>query len=290
MKNILFPTEFSNHAPEVFKYAAEMAYFFKARLVVLHVINKPELQLTDDEALEHMADVSTDNMLTFVQKNLPKAYQKDVEVSYIAKTGLPATAILRTALEEDIDLIVMGMTGKTNTLETIFGKTTPEVLAKADCPVLIVPSTTKFAGIDNMVYTTNFEFRDLGAINYLKNWSKTFDAQIHCLHIIENNENEMSLLKNMSILKENYKGQKRILFDMSQGDFQEKIESFAKSKKADLIAMMSHKRNFISRLIENSSVKGVARRTNIPLLVIKDNAFEVDNDVAEWLRIANSIA
>jgi hypothetical protein len=130
----------------------------------------------------------------------------------------------------------------------------------------------------------------LGAINYLKKWSKTFDAPIHCLHIIENYENETSVLKNMSILKETYVGQKRILFDMAQGDFQEKIESFAKSKKADIVAMMSHKRNFIARLMESSAVKGVARHTNIPLLVIKDNAFEVDNDVAEWLRLANSIA
>jgi hypothetical protein len=68
MNNILFPTEFSGHAPEVFKYAAEMAYFFNARLVVIHEINKPELQLTNDEALEHLADVSIDNMLAFVQK------------------------------------------------------------------------------------------------------------------------------------------------------------------------------------------------------------------------------
>jgi nucleotide-binding universal stress UspA family protein len=138
---------------------------------------------------------------------------------------------------------------------------------------LIVPATAKFAGIDNIVYTTNFEFRDFGAINYLKNWSKTFDAPIHCLHHIETNENEMSVLKNMSILKETYLGQKRIMFDITQGDFQEKIESFAKSKQADLVAMMSHKRNFISRLVENSAVKGIARDINIPLLVIKDNDF-----------------
>jgi nucleotide-binding universal stress UspA family protein len=50
------------------------------------------------------------------KKNLTNAYRKDVEVSYIAKKSPPAAAILRTALEEDIDLIVMGMTGKTNAL------------------------------------------------------------------------------------------------------------------------------------------------------------------------------
>ena len=71
---------------------------------------------------------------------------------------------------------------------------------------------------------------------------------------------------------------------------QEKFVSFAKSKKADIVAMLSHKRNFISRIVESSSMKGVAKRISIPLLVIKDNAFEVDDSAWEWVEIANSIA
>ena len=43
MKKILFPTEFSEHAPEVLKYASELAYQFDAQLIVMHVFYNPKV-------------------------------------------------------------------------------------------------------------------------------------------------------------------------------------------------------------------------------------------------------
>lgn len=289
MKKILFPTEFSNHATEAFKYAVEIAFFFQARLIVMHALGKPDSKLGTDGVLEKIIDRSTDKMIEFVQGNLPELYNK-VQIDYIAKTGLPGTSILEVALDEGADLIVMGMTGKTDAIETIFGSTALEILTKADCPVLTIPSSAKFEGIDNLVYTTNFEFRDLEAINYLQKWSKAFDAPIHCLHVVESDESEMIVAKNMNTLKQTYTGRNLLKFDMVKGDFQDQIERFAKAKKADIVAMMSHKRSFIARLIEKSAVKGIARRISIPVLVMKDNAYELNEGVAEWITLANSIA
>ncbi len=289
MKKILFPTEFSDHAADVFRYAVELAYFFKARLVVMHAFGKPDLELTVEEELEQMADIVTDSMIKFVLKNMPDEYRPHIHIDYVARIDFPTEAILGAALDEDIDLIVMGMTGKTNALDTLFGSTALEVLAKADCPVLVVPDGAKFKGIENLAYTTNFEFRDLGAINFLKKWLNTFDASLHCLHIVEPKENELSAIKNLNILKATFQGRKRILFDLTQGDFQEEIERFANRKQADIVAMMFHKRNYILRLIQRSAVTGVARRIHLPLLVIKDNAYEKENEMTEFLSIANSI-
>lgn len=290
MKKILFPTEFSEQAPEVFKYAAELAYFFKARLVTMYAYGKPEFQLANNETAEHMADISSDSLMALVQENLPEQYREHISVDYVTKLGFASEAILQVALEEEIDLIVMGMTGKTNALDTIFGTTSREVLAKSDCPVLAIPVGAKFEGIDNIAYTTNFEFRDLQAINYLKKWSKVFRAPVHCLHILDQKENASQHLRNMKILSDTFQGEKSILFDIRKGDFREDIEGFAKSKSADILAMMSHKRNFIARLMETSAVKGVARRTHIPLLVIKDNAYELNSDIESWMQFINSIA
>lgn len=290
MKKILFPTEFSNHAPEVFKYALEIAYFFKAKLVMLHAFGKPELQTTNDETIEHIANISIDKMIALVQNNLSTKEHKEVQIEYIAKVNFPAESILQVATEESINLIVMGMTSKTDAFETIFGSTVLEILAKADCPALVIPPKTKFKGIKHIVYAANFEFRDFAAINYLRKWTKVFDALLHCLHLIEKKENELNAMRNLKILKQTYSGKKRLLFDMKHGNFQEKIEDFARGKQADILVMMTHKRNFIERLFEKSAVKGVARHTHIPLLVIKDNPYKIDTDVAKWVEVVNSIA
>ena len=183
----------------------------------------------------------------------------------------------------------MGLTGKRNAFDRIIGNTSLAVLGKADAPVLAIPSTSKFEGIENLVYTTNFEFRDLGAINYLGEWAKVFKAAVHCLHTIEKEENESHVMKNMNILKTTYKGKHWVDFDMEYGKFKEEIEGFAKVKKADIIVMMSHKTNIINRVLVPDSVKDIALTINTPILVIKDNAFEVDNKTWELQGLMEDI-
>lgn len=289
MKKILFPTEFANHAPEVFKYAAELAYFFKAELMVMHAFGKPEYSLTTEELIEKRTAVVNENMVAFVQNHLPEDYRTDIKVSYLAKIGYPNEAIVKVAEENDVDIIVMGMTGKGQGIGNLFGQTSLDVLAKADCPVLTIPATAKFAGIDNIVYTTNFEFRDLEAINYLKKWSTTFEAPIHCMHVLEKEENMAIVQKNMTILKGAYRGQQDMHFDIVAGEFASETERFARAKKADIVAIMSHKRNFIFRLLERSAVKGITKNIQMPLLVLKDNTTKLSEDNETVLEYVYSI-
>lgn len=290
MKKILFATEFSDHAPTVFTYAVELAYFFKAKLVMMHAFGKPEVRATSQKNLTDKADAVVDKLIELADNHISEEYKKEITIDYHAKVGFPAEAILEIALEEEADLIVIGMTGKTNALGTIFGSTAQAILSRADCQVLAIPAKAQFEGIDNIAFTTNFEFMDFEAIHYLRKWSETFEAPIHCLHIVEKNENETGALRKMMVIRETFKNDPMVECDIRRGDFVQGIEKFARSKKADVVAMLSHKRNFIARITENSTVQGVAKRINLPLLVIKDNAFEIDESTWDWVEIVNSIA
>lgn len=268
MKKILFTTEFSSHTTEVFKFAADIAFFFGAKLSVMHVFGKPQEQLTSNTTLEEQASIVMDKLIEFVDSNLSEEYQEQIELEYIPKLGFPADKIVEIAHEEEIDLIVMGMT---NTSSNTLGSTTLAVLNQSDCPVLIVPASAKYLGIKNIIYTAKLAFKDLSVLNYLTTWSKAFDAPIHCLHIIEKEEDESKITKDWNVLKETYKQNKSILFDINHGRFEEEVEYFAASKKADLIVMTDHKRNFISRIIQGSTANGIAKTITIPLIVVKDN-------------------
>lgn len=288
MKKILFPTEFASHAPEVFKYAVELAYVFKAQLILLHAYGKPEYDLASDELMECRKNKVMDNMIKFVQTNFPEEYRTQIEIDYMAIIGYPNNVILKVAAEEEVDVIVMGMTGQINTLETIFGTTSKHILDKAECPVLAIPLSAKFEGINNIVYTTNFELRDKDAINYLKLWSSIFNAAIHCTHISENKEKELLAKKNMALLSDVYEEERMVGFELKSGVLKKVIDDYAKSKKADIIATMSHKRNFFNRLLKSNRVKDIARNTSIPLLVIKDNSTKLDDEKEEVLEFAYS--
>ncbi len=288
MKKILFPINFSDHTTEAFKYAADLALFLKAKLVVMHAYNEPEVKMATKEELAEMASETIDKLLAFVEEHLSEDYKK-VKVKYVAKGGIAADAILKVALEEEINLIVIGGIGKPNNVNQILGSTVLDVLKKSDCPVLAIPVKAKFQGIDNIVYTVNFEFRDMGAINYLKKWCTAFNTPLHCLHVVEKGENEWNAIKNMKIMKKVYKEHKRLQFQMRAGDFETELHEFVRTKRIDLIAMISHKRNFIGRLLDPSIVNKMAGQVNVPLLIIKDNAYELDASTMDWMTIFNSM-
>ncbi len=289
MKKIMFATEFYDHAPKVFKYAAELAYAFKADLIMMHAHGKPEPLRSNDQLIKERHDNVIEKLIDFVSLHLPENYEEKIQVEYLAVNAYPLQGILDTSLEQDVDLIVMGMTGKTNALGSLLGNTTLNVLAKADCQVLMVPEKATFTGINNLLYTVDFEFRDLQAIHYLKDWSQTLDATLHALHIVEGDEDNMSVLRKMMILKETFKKDQTIDFDLRYGYFRTEIEQFALGKKADIVAMISHKHNFIFRLLDDSAVEEIAQQIDLPLLVIKEDAYKFDEATLQWGEFLKSI-
>jgi nucleotide-binding universal stress UspA family protein len=280
VKKILFPTEFSSHAPMVFHYALELAEKLQAKVIAFHGFGKPQHPLEGHKSWEERTAEVMKTLNNFVEKHKPAQYA-GISVECRTEINFPGEAILKIALEEEVDLIVMGMTGKTNSLETLFGSTTLSILGKADCPVLAIPATTKFKPFEHIVYATNFEFRDLEAICVLRQWAELFHAKISCMHVVEKDENELSVMRSMDILRNTFKDNKVISFDIVKGKLEEGIEKYIRDKKADLFALLSHKRSFVSRMIEGSTAIGVARTIQIPLLVLKDNAYEMPKPM-DW--------
>lgn len=289
MKNILFATEFSEHAGEVFKYAADFAFFFKARLVVLHVSPKAEIRLHVADNMEKKSALVTEKLKSFVDLYMPDTHKKSIEVEYVSVTGFAGETIMKIASEQNIDLIVMGMRAK-EPLKNIFGSTSLQVLTESDCPVLVVPREAKLTSIENIVYTTNFEFRDLGAINMLSHWSKIFESKVHCFHVAEPKDEMYTTAKNMKIIKDTFAGREDLSFAMAEGDLRKEIHLYTQNTNADILAMMTHKRNFVTRMLKSNVVTDIALRIKIPMLIIKDNAYEWDTEMDEWVRIVNAIA
>lgn len=289
MKKIMFATEFYDHAPKVFQYAAELAYAFKADLLMVHAHGKPDNMRSTTQMIQERHDKVIKKLKDFVTEHLPEKYREEIKVDYLAVNAYPLEGILETSLDQKVDLIVMGMTGKTNALGSILGNTTLSVLAQADCQVLMIPEGATFTGISDLLYTVDFEFRDLQAIHYLKDWSQTLNATLHALHVVEGDEDNLNILKKLLILKETFKMDPSIDFDLRFGHFRKEIEQFAVGKKTDIVAMISHKQNFISRLLDDSSLEEIATKIDLPLLVIKEDAYEFNESALQWVEYLKSI-
>ena len=64
--------------------------------------------------------------------------EEGVKISSVIREGSPAKVILDVAAEEDIDLIVIGSSGKSGFDRFILGSVSDKVVNTAKCPVLVV--------------------------------------------------------------------------------------------------------------------------------------------------------
>ena len=272
MKKILFPTEFSAHAKNVFQYAVQFAHHFDAEIILLHVITDAELKILENQDLNDRGIMEIKQLALFAKKHIPAHYE-NVNFTCLAEVGFPQEAILQIAKDEDVDLIVMGMQGSNSTLDKMLGSISTAIIKEADCPVLAIPSDAKFSGIDHLIYALDFEFRDLIAINLLKDWGKFLNADIHCLHVMEGDEDTEIVSRNIETLYEIYQNKKRkigkVTFEVLTGELEQSIIDFTNELDVDIFVMATHKRSLVQGLLQQNTTVQIANEIQVPLLVLK---------------------
>lgn len=145
IKNILVPIDFSDYSKNALKYAVEFAKTFSAKLYLIYVVEP--MIYPADFSMGQIAIPSTDinikNRAEEEFKKLTDEIDNSLQVESIIKTGKPFVEINETALEKDIDLIIIATHGHTGVEHLLFGSTAEKVVRKAPCPVLTLREPIK---------------------------------------------------------------------------------------------------------------------------------------------------
>lgn len=146
IKKILVAIDGSKLAGRSLDYAIDLAQRYSAKITVLTVINLPSNLLIDKD--EVFTPASTQEFLKKIENYHKKILKKAIEkikkqsqkiiVSQMLLTGRPADKIIKTAKEENIDLIVIGSRGLGGIKEFFLGSVSDRVADAAPCPVLII--------------------------------------------------------------------------------------------------------------------------------------------------------
>lgn len=138
MATILVPIDGSECSYEALAKAGELARFYDATLLVVHVYNvvKAKNVFNEEKTIDKQAAMTQDAEAIVAQA---RRYCEEKGIRCEAKTleGDPADRIVEYAAENDAVMIVMGSRGLTG-LRRIVGSVTNKVLAAADRPVLVV--------------------------------------------------------------------------------------------------------------------------------------------------------
>jgi len=143
-KTILFATDFSGASKMAFGVASALARDYKARMIVVHVIEPIRMGFSEFAAY---VGPEEDKGQAMTQLQAIKPPSPMVTLEYRLLEGEPATVIVETAQEIEADLIVMGTHGRSGLTRLVMGSVAEDVLRRAPCPVLTLrePVTEKIA-------------------------------------------------------------------------------------------------------------------------------------------------
>lgn len=269
MKNILFTTEFSEHAESVYRYALELARAFGSTITLGIPFGKPATS-TDISSTEEKKERAIQHLKEFAEEHTPDAF-KDIPLQYDAAHAYPAEGIMTLCDENKADLLIMSMTGTSANADQHFSDTTLNVLRKASVPVLAIPANATFNGLKRMVFSTDFQFKDIIALNMLRRWSEQFNAAIMTVHVLGRQDERAEDREKMEALQRAYAGHSQMHFKLlPSGKTKVELIDYLEENEAELLAMTTAKRSGLWGLLENSTTRKMARSVKIPLLVVKD--------------------
>lgn len=281
MKTILVPTDLSETAENAAQYALQLASSIKANVKLCSAFRVPEETVIDDEVFWPMESY------TLVKKNItgeleilanslarkfvpaPGAHQP--QITYTCQMGSVTDMVTSITDEEDISMIVMGLSGAGAVDRFFLGSASRDVIDNANCPVLLIPPNLPFKKLEKVAFATDLNEGDIEVIHSLACLTRYFDALILIAHVtdekytseehqhnIDNFFNEVSCKANYP--KVDYRNIKNM--DVEHG-----LHWLTDNGKVDMLAMVHHWHHFFSRLFTVSYTKKMAKHINLPLLV-----------------------
>jgi nucleotide-binding universal stress UspA family protein len=140
-KRILCAVDFSDSSLRGLQYALALSREADARLSVLHALellperDTPELGfLTLREYRERLEATARERLTAAI----PESAREFLAVDELVTVGKPYREILHLAAERQVELIVLGVRGRSAADLMLFGSTTQHVVRQATCPVLTV--------------------------------------------------------------------------------------------------------------------------------------------------------
>jgi universal stress protein A len=147
--NILFCTDFSEHADTAFDHAMDQAKKYNAKLHLFHVImptdpcgNSKRMKSTDRADSTGSAE-SDDDLVQQAIGALKLKYSEMVNDSirgyeFVVKMGSPDVEVVRYAKQKDIDMIIMGALGIPEKDRATRIRTAANVSKFAPCQVIVI--------------------------------------------------------------------------------------------------------------------------------------------------------
>ena len=138
IKNVLYATDFSANSQPALGIAESLASAHDAGLLIVHVDNETPGLVFGDVGYGFVPEVDEIAHQQYQRLLSVRPADEKIKVEHRFARGDAVAAIIRIAVREHADVIVLGTHGRTGVGRLLMGSVAEGVLRGAPCPVLTV--------------------------------------------------------------------------------------------------------------------------------------------------------
>ncbi len=284
---ILVPVDFSEYSEKAMDFAFDWVSKLKGEITLFNSYFSPlhaGLPFNDsyvydinlDEVILNLKE-ENDKQIKILKDKLEKKVSdnniKGVTIKTEVHQGVAEQEILNYSKIYNPAIIVMGTRGADRKVVDLIGSVTSEIIELAKKPVLAIPESFSYQGletINSIGHLVVFDEPDYNAVEILSNIVHPLNVTIKCCHISTPSNLQKNKVKMDGLVEHFHKHpvKSKLEFTIIENeDFLVGIESFVQSESIDILSFTAFKRNLISRLLNPSIAKKMLFHTTTPILV-----------------------
>ena len=145
INKIMVACAFSEHSCKIIKYAAKLAEFMKAELIIANVISQWDVDavrkvssLGDIIPREEYIDHQKEERAQLSQKIIDETIRTHLTIKKVFKIGVPDEELVKIINEEGVDLVIIGTKARGSLARVLLGSTSEKMLHRCPVPLLSV--------------------------------------------------------------------------------------------------------------------------------------------------------
>jgi nucleotide-binding universal stress UspA family protein len=273
MKTILVLTDFSAAALDAADYAVGLARQVNASRIILcysdYIPAAVDIPLENAIQAEHEKKEHARELAMLKEQFSTEVPEAIVEI-FVDRRSL--AAIVNDFDEEHaVDLVIMGMTGKSKLEQALIGSNTISIARAVKVPLLIVPEGTKFHKIERILLACDLkETTSALPIGAIKSFAGTIQPRLFVLNVERDGEHSTELNIEEDSLRAHLGTENITYHRIRHHNIADGIALFAAENKLQLIIAVPKHHSFFESLFHKSLTKRMAYHTHIPLLLFKE--------------------
>jgi len=267
LQKFIIPIDFSDKSINALSYGHRLATDLGAVTKVIHVYNS---QVESNFCCGKLdTEEDTKQRLTRLVKSIDHDWGSDIlKASFISpefKTGPISNNILKSAEENNSELIIMSSKNQNSNSFKHHGSISFDIIDKSNCPTLVIPPEANYKGLNKVLLAVGYGKINTAAINTFKNIYQRLDSEVHILQSKKNPNYD----DNLRMVTENLPALNILPTLLKDENFISEIGEYAERNQIDSIALSPPMKTESSSILKKMTLRAVNVNNSIPVLLLK---------------------